>query len=428
MILFYRFLPATLIIFSLSLTASVLPRKNYHPAFNMLSLEALAQLKANAAVEIPLLDADIELGIDELHYHEAHPVDWATLVGAASFDLSSLEARNLERPLPPGAYSNYRVTVDRQQYLLSVVEVLADKNNQFLYVTAKLVDHNGHARFIVSNQSGHIAAQLVVDSTRYLMLSRQTNESQQLIYKLQPVDGQQSQWSNARLLSMADIGPMHRLESELVRTELLLEMAPTYYFHHASKSLLTSTIEGPDLGKLDTSKIKKGAISPEISQYLSQLKLLTQSAHDSVFLVTKVRRDAGRVKGISFMQVVQGAVFEYASSIRIRTDGQVGSLNLYTMNTADGLYPPPRYSHQEILDMAMDKLKAYVSAEELPLYIQPKLPPYMKYFYYGKDQSVHPLWLVTIFGQKSTEDDSYIVVIKDRTGEIVLTRGKSELY
>ena len=64
MILFYRFLPATLIIFSLSLTASVLPRKNYHPAFNMLSLEALAQLKANAAVEIPLLDADIELGID----------------------------------------------------------------------------------------------------------------------------------------------------------------------------------------------------------------------------------------------------------------------------------------------------------------------------------------------------------------------------
>ena len=52
----------------------------------------------------------------------------------------------------------------------------------------------------------------------------------------------------------------------------------------------------------------------------------------------------------------------------------------------------------------------------------------MKYFYYVKDQSVHPLWLVTIFGQKSTEDDSYIVVIKDRTGEIVLTRGKSELY
>ena len=76
----------------------------------------------------------------------------------------------------------------------------------------------------------------------------------------------------------------------------------------------------------------------------------------------------------------------------------------------------------------IDKLKAYVSAEELPLYIQPKLPPYMKYFYYGKDQSVYPLWLVTIFGQKSTEDDSYIVVIKDRTGEIVLTRGKSELY
>lgn len=427
-IMFYRYLLFGLIIFSLPLTASILPHKNHHPAFNMLPLEALAQLSAQIAAEIPLSDADIELGIDELHYHETHPADWATLVGAASFNVSSLKAQNPERPVPPGAYINYKVTVDKQQYYMSVVEVFADKDNQFLYVKAKLVDHNSHARFVVSNQSGHIAAQLSVDGASYRILSQQTDASQQLIYKLHPADSQRSQWSNTRLLSMADTGPIYRLKWELLRTELLLEMAPTYYFHHASKSLLTSILTGHDLGYLDTSKIKKGAVSAEIAQYLSQLKLLTQSAHDSLFFVTKVKRNAGRVTGINFMQVVEGAIFEYASGISIRRDGQVGDLSLYTINTASGLHRPPRYAHQQVLDMAMERLKAYVSADELPLYIKPALPPYMEYFYRGEDQSIDALWLVTVFGQKSTDEDSYLVVIIDRTGEVVLTRGKSEAY
>lgn len=91
--MFYRYLFVALIIFSLPLTASVLPHKNDHPAFHMLPLEALAQLSAQVAVETSLSDADTELGTDELHYHEAHSAEWATLIGAASFDLKIAPAR-----------------------------------------------------------------------------------------------------------------------------------------------------------------------------------------------------------------------------------------------------------------------------------------------------------------------------------------------
>lgn len=377
---------------------------------------------------MPLLDADMTFDADPLHHLEAHPADWATLVGVASFDFSSLEAQNPERPMPPGTYLSFSLTVDKQQYHLSVVEVFADRENQFRYVTAKLVDHRGHARFVVSNRSGHIAARLSINGANYRLLSRQTSASQQLIYRLKTAATQQGQWDNTVLLSSASVQEIHSPESELLRTELLLQIAPTYYFHNASKTLITSRLRGLDLGGLDTSKIKKGAISEEISRYLSQFKLLTQSAEDNVFFVTKVRKNDGRVIGINFIQLVQGAAFEYTSGISIRTDGQVGGITLHTMNAANGSYPPPRYSHQEVLDLAMVELKAYVDSDELPLHRKHELPPYMKYFYKPEDQSIHALWLVTIFGQKSTADESYLVIIDDRTGEVTLTRGKSEPY
>jgi len=424
----YRYLSVALVIFSLPLTASVLPHKNYHPAFKMLPLEALGELNAQVADEVPLLDADMVFDADQLHHSEAHPADWATLVGVASFDFSSLEVQNPERPMPPGSYLSFSLTVDRQQYYLSVVEVFTDREKQFRYVTAKLVDHKGHARFVVSNRSGHIAARLSINGANYRLLSRQTSASQQLIYRLKPAATQQGKWGNTVLLSTSSVQGIHHLESELLRTELLLQIAPTYYSHSASETLITSRLRGRDLGHLDASKIKKGAISEEISNYLSQFKLLTQSAEDDVFFVTKVRKNDERVIGINFIQLVQGAAFEYTSGISIRTDGQVGGITLHTMNSANGSYAPPRYSHQQVLDIAMEKLKAYVDSDELPLGIKHELPPYMKYFYKPEDQSIHALWLVTIFGQKSTADESYLVIIDDRTGGVTLTRGKSEPY
>jgi hypothetical protein len=420
--MFYRYLFVVLALLSLPLTASVIAPKNYHPALNMLPLEALAQLNAEVADEVPLLDADLALEAHQLHHLEAHPADWARLVGAASFDFASLEAQNPEHPMPPGGYLSYRLTVDKQQYHLSVVEVFADTENQFRYVTAKLVGHQGYARFVVSNQTGHVAAQLSIDRASYRMLSRQTSASQQLIYRLQPAATQQGQWGNNEPLSKANVQPIHRLESELLRTELLLKIAPTYY-SYSDASIHKSYLEGLDLGFLDITHIQEGAMSPEISEYLSELKLLTQSAQDNQFLVTKVSEFNGAVSSIVFMQVVNGAIFYNKSSIGFRSDDQVGNMRLYLLDRTDA--PPARFSQQEALDRAIEKLGAAVSSSDLPLYINPERPP-SKYNYTASDQTIRLMWLITIYGQTSTEDESYLVVIDDRTGEVASLKGKAK--
>jgi hypothetical protein len=36
------------------------------------------------------------------------------------------------------------------------------------------------------------------------------------------------------------------------------------------------------------------------------------------------------------------------------------------------------------------------------------------------------MWLITIYGQTSTEDESYLVVIDDRTGEVASLKGKAK--
>jgi hypothetical protein len=77
------------------------------------------------------------------------------------------------------------------------------------------------------------------------------------------------------------------------------------------------------------------------------------------------------------------------------------------------------------LDRAIEKLGAAVSSADLPLYINPERPP-SKYNYTASDQTIRLMWLITIYGQTSTEDESYLVVIDDRTGEVASLKGKAK--
>jgi hypothetical protein len=98
-------------------------------------------------------------------------------------------------------------------------------------------------------------------------------------------------------------------------------------------------------------------------------------------------------------------------------------MRLYLLDRTDA--PPARFSQQQALDRAIEKLGAAVSSADLPLYINPERPP-SKYIYTGSDQTIRLMWLITIYGQTSTEDESYLVVIDDRTGEVASLKGKAK--
>ena len=180
-----------LVLISTLLTASsVFSAVNEHPIFKLKPNKELENLKPKSTSQIQLSRAGKTPSLDELHYEEKHPHNDAILIKASSFDPSKLlpsKVISLDSTKPNLKLPDPQINLAGRNYILSIVESVADPKERVRYVTATIVGHNGRARFIIDDASGELVGNLIIEGDTFRVIPRELNKEQQLIYKLKKI-------------------------------------------------------------------------------------------------------------------------------------------------------------------------------------------------------------------------------------------------
>ena len=402
----------------LSSFASMSAPLNYHPAFKILSHAQLAEIEPAFEYRVALSNlADSPL-VEQLHFDEVEPAEKVSLADTASFDLSLLVLSN-NRSLGSSETDilspNPVIKVNDQNYTLSIVQSIFDERQNVRYVTAKVAHHKGYGRFIIDNRSSELAAVLVIDGNRYRILTRAANSAQQLIYRMPALTPEELDFPRPLMVSKETHSSVYRLEEELLKTELLLKMAPSYY-HQSSRELVQyMTVEHGKIAVINTSKLKVGIISEEIREVLSRIELLTGAEVNDDFVITKLTRNKKeRITDIIFQQIVDGALFDEKSTIHIHRDGHVSNLTLRFINTKHSDFHRPVYDLEQALKLA-EKMLLTQDLDSLPIYKEEPFAPYKMWMTHHRSHKLLFLWFLVVSNHGSS-GQAYVALVDGFTG------------
>ena len=404
---------------SLSSFARMSAPINGHPAFKMLSHAQLAQIEPPFEYRVPLSNlADSPL-VEQLHFDEVEPDEKVSLADTASFDLSLLvlsNNRSLDSSETDIISPSPVIKINGQNYTLSIVQSIFDEGQDFRYLTAKVADQKGYARFIIDRLSSELAGVLVVDGNRYRILTRAANSKQQLIYRMPVLTPEELDFPRPLMISKEPRSLIYRLEEELLKTELLLKMAPSYY-HQTSRELVQyMTVEHGEIAVINTSRLKVGYISEEIREVLSRIELLTGAEVNDDFVITKLTRNKkGQVTGIVFKQIVDGALFDQKSTIYINRDGHVSNLTLRFINTKHSDFHRPVYDLEQALKIA-EKMLLTQDLDSLPTYKEEPFAPYKMWMTHHRSHKLLLLWCLVVSNPGSS-GQAYIALVDGFSGD-----------
>ena len=165
------------LILTLVLAPSAFSAGKEHPSFKLKSKQELNNLKPSSKSQTPLSRPNKEPSFNELHYEEMHPHKDAILVGTSSIDSSKLNPSriiSIEPNKPTLNLPDPQISISGENYILSVVESVPDITQMVRYVTAKIVDHAGQARFIIDDASGEVVGNFLIDGNWSEILLRES--------------------------------------------------------------------------------------------------------------------------------------------------------------------------------------------------------------------------------------------------------------
>ena len=418
-------------IFSTSVSATIVNPTNTHPAFKMLSKERLLEIKSKHSAGVLLSNTNNELSLGDLGKDEIYPVANATLVGIVSLDLSELKSQKPESfglVKPELDLFDPQIFLGGQNYSMSVVELIADEKQGLFYVTARLIDYQGYARFIVDNLSNETVGHLEIGGETYRMIPREVNTSQQLIYKLDQLELQKVGKTKLLMISQGSSSSINRLEQELLKAELLLSLAPEYYSEFTKNYIRRVILKGGNLGYIDIKQLEKGELSPQISEFLFDLTVLTESKKHYSYVVSTITKIEDKVVSVGAKQIIHGVLFDFEINISIRKDGSISQLNLTVVDVDSDELDKPRLSKKDAMSLAQEKVAENFEKDELPRYEGVKFSPYMTYFYDYENYTAQPLWVIVLSDElpESGERLTYLVILDDKTGELMVKKDKPE--
>ena len=403
----------------LSTSTAVFAAKNDHPHFKLTPNKQLEQIKPTSKVQTNLSNPATKPTLDELHYDERNPTNSAVIVDTASFDLSRLmpaKVMSLDPSKPSITLPDPKISINGRDFTLSVVESVADPKQLVRYVTAKIVDHKGQARFIIDDAAGEVVGNIEIDGDTYRVLPREINLKQQLIYKFKRNVIKKGLRAKPIFVSNSRAKSVSRLEGELLKTELIHSINPTTYREERKNSGRRIKIARGNIGRLDIEKILKNDVS-EVSDLLFNLDVITGSKSHYKYRLDKVRGSSKQGYSLDFRQEINGIPLRTSSRLTFDGEGNIKDLNALILDPEIVEIKTSNYTEEEVLQIANNAVKKYTGREHLTFITLANNPTNVGYKLIGENYTLTPYWDIVLYGVESGAD-SYRVRVDGNDGEV----------
>ena len=411
-----KYLVATSMLFA---TAPAFSGVNDHPAFKFKSNKELANLKPTSKSQTPLSRVDQKPSVDELHYEEKHPHQDATLVDTASIDTSKLipsKVISLDPNRPDLELPDPQITIAGKTYILSVVESILDPKEKVRYVTAKIIDHKGRARFIIDDESREVVGNLVIEDEIYRVLPREINKNQQLVYKLKQKSPNVNQRIKSRLIAKATQSSVYRLERQLLKTEAIYKSKPKYFSETARRAGSTSSLIGEKIDRVNIGKILARDQS-EVRNLLERLDVITSFKPEYDLVLQKVIGDKKYGYKVTFRQKINGIpIRKMGSKLKIDPDGNVTYLSTGFIDPKKADIKPSNLNKEQVLELAKKAAIQHVGKPDLTFITLERTPTRLQYKIIDNEYTLIPYWEVVLY-DASQNLDAYRVFVEGHTGK-----------
>ena len=407
------------IILILTIASSAFSAINDHPAFKFKPNKELETLKPTSTSQTQLSRPNKKPSFDELHYEEKNPNDDATLVDTASIDptkllpsrIISIDPNQPELHLP-----DPQITIAGQNYILSIVETVPDIKQMVRYVTAKIVGHSGQARFIIDDATGEVVGNLLIDGETYRVLPRDINKDQQLIYQLKKIKLKDNQRATIEVISKGTSPSANRLERELLKAELLLDIKPKVFEQPSRKTGGTTSLMRGDIGYVDVDEIIDNRNVASIEKLLADLGVIFNSDSSYQHTITKVRGSKRWGYSVNYRQVINGIPLRSGSKIKFTSDGKVTELSDMMIRPDLVNIQPSSYSEAQVLEIAKAAAQTFANKPNLTFTTLETNPSNLSYKVKGKHPDLIPYWEIVLFETQST-GKSYVVFVEGHSGK-----------
>jgi len=413
-----KYLLVTTIFFA---ATPVLSAVNDHPAFKFKSNKELASLKPVSKSQTPLSRVDQKPSVDELHYDEKHPHKDATLVDTASIDTSKLipsKVISLDPNRPDLELPDPQITIAGKTYILSVVESIPDIKEQIRYVTAKIVNHKGRARFVIDDASKEIVGNLMIDGETYRVLPRELNKDQQLVYQLRDYHFEKHQ-KKYRVLARSANRSASRLENLLVKADLLSQIRPVIYRDTHKETGGRTTMTGGNIGHVKISKLLEKDVN-ELTALLNKLEPLTKSSGNIIYKIISVGGSEKRGFYVKFRQTINGIPLNRNSTIKFDSNGEIKEISVAILQPERIDIYSSKFTEPEILKIAKSALRRYLIKSDLKFITLPNNPINLGYKVTGTNHTIKPYWEVMLYEVKEGIG-SYRVIVDGNSGEVKIS-------
>jgi len=406
------------LILTLALAPSAFSAGKEHTSFKLKSKQELKNLKPSSKSQTPLSRPDKEPSFNELHYEEKNPHKDAILVDTSSIDSSKLNPSriiSIDPNKPPLNLPDPQIGIGGENYILSVVESVADITQMVRYVTAKIVGHEGQARFIIDDASGEVVGNFLIDGTTYRLIPRATKKDQQLIFKLTSEVGPQNIPNKNIILSKKESSTINRLEKELLKTELIQEIGPKYFSENHKVDGKRMDIIGGNIGKLDIKKVLSNDQSV-VSSLLSQLKLATTSDDSYEYKIGNIRGNDKNGYSIRFKQIINGIPLQDTSLVKIDRNGNIKYLSSLVINPKNSRIKELQFNQADVFKIAKKATKEFRGNLDIKLISIENTPTEVSYKLEGDDYGLTPYWVVYLYEIDPSKGSAYTVTINGFTG------------
>jgi len=412
-----------LVILALSSASAVFSAVNDHPSFKLKSNKELENLRPESIAQVPLSRPDKKPSSDELHYEEKHPHREATLVDTSSFDPSKLlpsRVISLDPSRPDIHLPDPTITIAGSNYILSVVESIPDTKERVRYVTAKILGHNGRARFIIDDATGEVIGNLVIDSETYRVVPREFNKYQQLIYKLKKKPRKNNQRVKARLMSKVTQPSAYRLERKLLKTEAIHESKPKYYNETVRHAGGASKLLGQEIDNVNVEKILNRDRN-EIRKLLERLDIITNYKPEYDLAIQKVIGNKKSGYQVTFRQKINDLTIRITGSkIKIDPNGNVNYLSTSFIDPEKADIKPSVYTKEQVLELAKKAAKEHIAKPNLSFITLEQTPINLQYKIIDNEYTLIPYWEVILYEVESNSGH-YRVFVEGHSGKTKVT-------
>lgn len=406
------------LVLTLMLAPAAFSAGNEHPAFKLKSGQELKNLKPTSTSQTALSRLKKHPSFDELHYEEKHPHKDAILVDTSSIDPSKLNSSRITSMDPNKPLLNLpdpQIIIGGENYIMSIVESVPDIKKMVRYVTAKIVGHTGQVRFIIDDASGEVVGNFLIDGITYRLLPRDNKKDQQLIFKIKNKAISGKVRPKNIILSKKENSTAHRLEKELLKTELIQKIRPKYYSENHKFNGKRIDVIGGNVGKLDIKKLLSKDPSV-ISILLSELKLATTSDDSYEYTIGNIRGNDKNGYSVRFRQVINGIPLQDTSLVKTDPDGNIKYLSSLVVNPDSSGIKHVKFNQKEVLEIAKKATIKFRGNLDIKLISLKSMPPELTYKLLGDDYGLTPYWVVYLYEIEPAKGSAYTVSVDGFTG------------